>query len=941
MYEQHFGLNSRPFGAKAEGAAVFVGPLQAKIISSLTKGLAATDAVVTVTGAVGVGKTTMVSRALESISPGRMVAWVGRMQLAPDEVLELLLAGFGVKQQTRGTIQRFAAFRRLLAERAAAGAQVAIVVEDAQRLGIDALVEIEALTAADAGDSTSANIILMGQPQLNKMMATPELARMAQRNRLRQKIEPLNEAEVAGYVKHCLREAGGDFDTIFDSGVCDILFKCSQGVPRIINNLCETALSAAMQDGLSRVSVGMMQQVAADAFEYEGTGAHSVLETSTDEMSRDPFPKHSECLDAAVPSDTGEATASKSESMPVPEFDAVPQPQASLSAAEDTNDIPELINDTHPELKKLEQNAKHDDSEVEATQTQKTLAYHQADEAASEEEGTANFSLDDALSVDAGETNLMPGITPNLDQMASKARQTGGTPTSPAGMKENIPTLSNSMRIDVDDEVDKAKQEMAQEAASEAEAQSAPPGISANALGADQPAAPSAQEPAQPASNETPKQPEIETRNSGTVDTTKAEAPLTTSKMPESAAESAPAEKDSQQPPSTAGESSIPQTMAEASSQSAPEAPEQAPVDPASKLLPTKAPESADQKTDAWSGVGHDTDAPDSVEATDLPVEPLLVDTSELPQSEPEPAGIAKSPDANAAIPEKQKPAELTLEPPGEKPVANAAMPAKEIATQVPPGAVANASAAKPGADRRLPDIDALEKALDAAKSGDLATDSDAPPAASMKPAVQEETPVAADVPEITLDDALPKAPDVDPELLKVAEQIGRASSLEDMTDVMAETIFGSEAFDEIAAAVVSNPPEEEETSPVMLDESQIPEAANDAGKQEGAKVTATTQPANETLSQSAADRLDMVKALNNGAGPAAVGPREDIQLGNDNPDKPPKPRGPQPEPIEQQITTSMTQTLKALSAAKPAQENPEEEEKKSGGLFSRFRKSS
>ena len=122
MYEAHFGLKSRPFGSKAEGAGVFSGPRQVETMTKLKKGLTALDAVVTVTGPVGVGKTTIVSRALDTISPNRMAAWVGRMQLAPDEVLQLLLAGFGIKAQAKGTIQRFAIFRRLLAERAAAGA---------------------------------------------------------------------------------------------------------------------------------------------------------------------------------------------------------------------------------------------------------------------------------------------------------------------------------------------------------------------------------------------------------------------------------------------------------------------------------------------------------------------------------------------------------------------------------------------------------------------------------------------------------------------------------------------------------------------------------------------------------------------------------------------------------------------------------------------------
>ncbi len=270
MYEAHFGLKSRAFGSKAEGSGVFTGPRQVEIMTSVKKALAAHDAVVTVTGPVGVGKTTIVNRSLETLSPGRMAAWVGRMALAPDEVLDLLLAGFGIGGKARGTIQRFALFRRLLTERAAAGAQVAIVVEDAVRIGADALVELEALTAADAGDGAGANIILMGQPDLHKLLASPELARMKQRSRLRQEIPALTLPETQGYLKHCLREAGGDYDRIFGAGVADIVHGCSEGIPRLINTLCESALSAAMEDGQATVTARLMHKIAVDAFGYEG-----------------------------------------------------------------------------------------------------------------------------------------------------------------------------------------------------------------------------------------------------------------------------------------------------------------------------------------------------------------------------------------------------------------------------------------------------------------------------------------------------------------------------------------------------------------------------------------------------------------------------------------------------------------------------------------------
>jgi type II secretory pathway predicted ATPase ExeA len=133
MYEDHFGLKSNPFRANAEGASVFVGPAQTKIITRIHTALAAADNVVTVSGPAGVGKTTIVTRALETNQQHQMVAWIGRMRLDPDEVLQLLLAGFGITRRVPGTVRQFALFQRMLSERAEADTRVVIVVEDALR----------------------------------------------------------------------------------------------------------------------------------------------------------------------------------------------------------------------------------------------------------------------------------------------------------------------------------------------------------------------------------------------------------------------------------------------------------------------------------------------------------------------------------------------------------------------------------------------------------------------------------------------------------------------------------------------------------------------------------------------------------------------------------------------------------------------------------------
>ncbi len=271
MYEKHFGLKTRPFHSSHEASGVFVGPAQVKVMASLKKALAAPDAVVSVAGLVGVGKTTVVNRALEAVTNKRAVARVGRMQLAADEVLELLLTEFNVSRQPNGTIQRFAAFKRLLHDWAIGGTRAFIVVEDAERIGNDALIELEALTAAESGDSAGASIVLMGQPSLAERLSLPELARLRQRTRLRQTVVPFIAAEVQGYLKHCIRAVGGDFDGIFDPVAIDMLYRCSEGVPRVLNNLCESVLAAAAEAGASLVMPQLVQHVASEEFGLQPT----------------------------------------------------------------------------------------------------------------------------------------------------------------------------------------------------------------------------------------------------------------------------------------------------------------------------------------------------------------------------------------------------------------------------------------------------------------------------------------------------------------------------------------------------------------------------------------------------------------------------------------------------------------------------------------------
>ena len=264
MYEKQFGLSRRPFQANATGADVFVGPQTAKFMAAMRKGLAASEAVVVVTGQPGIGKSTLVNRAIDAINGDKFVIRISRMQLGHDEVLEFLLDKLDATDIPASTIKKIILFRDLLASRTRAGTRVFIVVEDAVRIGEDALAEFEALTTADSDHPDGANMILMGDDTLLERLEAPALLRLKQRTHMRQQVLPLSAGELQGYLKHCFRLAGGEFDLAFAAGAGKMLSELSQGNPRVANKLVESMLTAATEEKATKVDTALITKIASD-----------------------------------------------------------------------------------------------------------------------------------------------------------------------------------------------------------------------------------------------------------------------------------------------------------------------------------------------------------------------------------------------------------------------------------------------------------------------------------------------------------------------------------------------------------------------------------------------------------------------------------------------------------------------------------------------------
>ncbi len=267
MDEMYFGLKKQPFCASTTGTDVFVGPQIADKLAGLKNALKFDDAFITVTGPIGSGKTTLVGRALESNTTNAVVIRIPRLHFNSRELLELLVDELGIEEKPDSTYQLFISVRRRLAQLTANNSNISIVVEDAIHIDANTLSDIEALSATEAGVSEgSTTVVLMGTSALDEMLRETRFARIQQRIRLRLNVDALPPAELRGYLRHCFRLAGRDFEHVFQPDAATLLHRLSDGIPRVVNQLVNCAMSAAAQQNQNQVATALLARIARVTF---------------------------------------------------------------------------------------------------------------------------------------------------------------------------------------------------------------------------------------------------------------------------------------------------------------------------------------------------------------------------------------------------------------------------------------------------------------------------------------------------------------------------------------------------------------------------------------------------------------------------------------------------------------------------------------------------
>ena len=268
MYLTFFGLNEKPFAITPDPRYLYLSERHAEALAHLLYGINEAGGFVQLTGEVGTGKTTIVRSLLAQTPKNAEIALILNPKMTAPEFLLTICEelGIGVPDSALGSLKDLVdILSQYLLRAHANGQRVVLVVDEAQNLAPEVLEQVRLLTNLETNTQKLLQIILIGQPELRELLARNELRQLAQRITGRYHLNPLSREETAAYVLHRLRVAGATTD-IFAPGALNEVFRLSQGVPRVINVICDRALLGAYSQDRHRVTTALVRSAAAEVF---------------------------------------------------------------------------------------------------------------------------------------------------------------------------------------------------------------------------------------------------------------------------------------------------------------------------------------------------------------------------------------------------------------------------------------------------------------------------------------------------------------------------------------------------------------------------------------------------------------------------------------------------------------------------------------------------
>jgi len=265
MYETYYGLKLNPFAVTPNPRFLYLARSHREALAALSYGVKQRRGFICLVGEVGTGKTTLLRALLEQLNVSARTVLITHSTLDRVDLLRMILHELLIPHAGLTRVEMIQVLQEfVLNELFARRPPPLILADEAQNLSADVLEEVRLLTNLEVGDTKLLQVILAGQPELDRKLAQPELRQLGQRIAVRARLNPLDLEETAGYVRHRLRVAGARDPNLFSRGALRKVHARTGGLPRLINMVCEQAFVNAFGANKKVVTEALVEEAARD-----------------------------------------------------------------------------------------------------------------------------------------------------------------------------------------------------------------------------------------------------------------------------------------------------------------------------------------------------------------------------------------------------------------------------------------------------------------------------------------------------------------------------------------------------------------------------------------------------------------------------------------------------------------------------------------------------
>lgn len=260
VYLDFYGLTEPPFDITPNPRFLFYSAKHREAFNHLLYGIRERKGFVQLTGEVGAGKTTLCRAMLEQLDDRYSTALILNPVMSADELMKAIALEFGLPVYGLDRLETLAVINQFLLEQVERGKESVIIIDEAQDLTEELLEQVRLLSNLETDNRKLLQIVLLGQPELRDRLNSPRLKQLRQRITVRYHLLPLNSGEVSEYVSHRLHLCGGNGTPCFTRAAVWRICRYTQGIPRLVNALCDKALLAGFVEHQKKIGFRLVNR---------------------------------------------------------------------------------------------------------------------------------------------------------------------------------------------------------------------------------------------------------------------------------------------------------------------------------------------------------------------------------------------------------------------------------------------------------------------------------------------------------------------------------------------------------------------------------------------------------------------------------------------------------------------------------------------------------